>query len=173
LGCIINRDDRDGFNCDKCIEQEKPNNVKGKICLIYNFEFEEDVLTYPIDKSRQDIGIINSWNDLNYGFNLMSENWKTDEIEHIFKLISNNKIQGLCPKSYQLLPRIRTLLGHVHLCLGGYSGMELVQLPYPGTILDQPNIFIQVYNIYVDEKCKFDEYMRKEEERKRDNEAKR
>ena len=42
--------------------------------------------------------------------------------------------------------------------MGGFSGTELIHLPFSGTILEQPNLFIEGYQIYIDEYNKYRQY---------------
>lgn len=95
-------------------------------------------------------------------------NFDTNKVEEVIKLIRSDTTSGLCPKSFQQLPKITYWLRQVYLCMGGYSGQELVHLPYDGTILDQPNIFIQVYETYVNERNIYNEYIIEKEEKERE-----
>lgn len=67
----------------------------------------------------------------------------------------DSKVSGICMKSFPKSQLSLHLLSKLNLCLGGENGNELKHLPFKGTILDQPNLFIEAYYVYTDEVSKY------------------
>jgi hypothetical protein len=83
--------------------------------------------------------------------------YKTDRVEIALKRITDlkTKVSGICMKSFPHTPLTEHLLSRIYLCIGGANGTDLVHLPEHGSILEQSNIFIQAYNVYLSEYHKF------------------
>lgn len=83
--------------------------------------------------------------------------YKTDRIEVALKQfkLRNGRITGICPKSFPKSEETIELLSLINICVGGQSGTELIHLPYGGTILNQPNKFIEAYFVFVNEYNKY------------------
>lgn len=57
--------------------------------------------------------------------------------------------KGLCIKSFPVTHQSFRLIELVELCQGGYSGADLVMLPYPSlSVLENPNLFFEARDIY-------------------------
>ena len=137
----------------------------GRLCLLYQIDFSEDVLEYKtITRQGPLSGEIKTDEDLYIAFFKLLEHHKTDKIELILKYIKykGHRISGVCPKSVPKTDLSIKLLGMLNICLGGENGNQLVHLPFEGTIIDQPNMFIEAYYIWVDE---FARYMKAKQEK--------
>jgi len=140
-------------------------NRPGRLCLIYQIDFAEDVLEYKtITRQGPMNGEIKSEDDLYIAIIKLSEHHKTDKTDLVLKYIKlkGSRSGGICPKSVPKTDLSIKLLGMLNICLGGENGNQLVNLPFAGTIMDQPNLFIEGYYIWVDE---FSKYTKSREER--------
>ena len=141
-----------GFNCELCIANELMGNKSGRICLIHQIDFDNDILEYnSYIKSGNVSGVIRSGNEFDYAVDRILSLHGTDRIESALRQIRYKNLTGVCIKSFPRTHLTNALLSLLMLCMGGYSGTELIHLPCTGTILDQPNIFIEAYNIWVNE----------------------
>lgn len=155
-----------GFNCDLCIAKGLMGVNKGRICLIHQIDFDNDSLEYNSKTSSGSVsGTIRSLNDFSRAISELLALHGDDRIELALKQINYNNQYGVCIKSFPQSQLSTRLLNTLFLCMGGFSGTELTQLPYNGTILDQPNIFIEAYNIWVGEYNKKVQEDRKEDKK--------
>lgn len=161
------------YDCDQCIDDDKMGKINGRLCLKYQIDLDEDVLTFSA--KAKDESLVGEVTDVDELFSAMSSVmalYKTGRVEVALKSFRvANGISGICPKSLYRLPIVEQLLHMVFMCIGGYSGTELIHLPFPGTILDQPNMFIDAYNIVNSEYSKWNK--EQDEARKHKDEAKR
>jgi len=64
--------------------------------------------------------------------------------------------KGICPLSFPISTQTHRMIELVNLCQGGYSGTDLVMLPYPNlSLLENPNIFFEARRIINDTKAIF------------------
>lgn len=132
-------------------------NKRGRLCLLYQVDLEEDKLRYG---AKLISGEVDSEESFLESVSKILEAFKTDRIEvalKSFRLPDNQdkRISGICLKSFPRTRLTSRLIEMLNMCMGGQSGVELIHLPFAGTILNQPNIFIQAYFIYSDEVNKF------------------
>ena len=168
LGDVEERDSAVGYNCDFCIAKGLMGSRPGRLCLLYQVDLAEDVLEYKtITRQGPLNGEIRTDDDLYIAFIKLLEHHKTDRIELILKYIKlkGTRSSGLCPKSVPKTDLSIKLLGVLNLCLGGENGNQLTHMPFQGTVMNQPNIFIEAYYIWVDE---YSKYM-KTKDKKQDN----
>lgn len=145
----------------------------GRLCLLYQVDFAEDILLYKtITKQGPLNGEIRNDDDLYLSLYKLMEHHKTDRVDLVLKYIKfkGTRLSGVCPKSFPKTDLSIRLLGLLNMCLGGENGTQLVHLPFPGTILDQPNIFIESHYIWVDE---FSKYMKVKQSKEKQPDRKR
>ena len=152
-----------GYNCDVCIAKDLMGKRRGRLCFAYQIDFEEgDELEYSVTGRDSTInGNISSFETFEYAITQLLNFYRTERIEVALKFIrlKNSNISGICPKSFPKSQLTIHLLGLLNLCMGGHNSTELVQLPYLGSILEQPNLFIEAYYIFVEE---FNKWMKQE-----------
>ena len=127
---------------------------RGRLCMLYQVDFDEHTLLYSGDsRSGKISGEIKSEQEFTQGIDELLSIYATDRLEVALKRISlkDSRISGVCPKSFPKTPFTSELLGLLNICLGGSNGTDLIHLPFEGRIIDQPNIFIEAYFIYVSE----------------------
>jgi hypothetical protein len=141
--------------------------VRGRICLLYQINFEEDVLVYKASlPDRRLSGEVTSQDGFVEAVSELMDAYATDRIEPILKLFSiPGSINGICPKSFPRSELTSQLLSLINLCVGGESGVQLVQMPYAGALTDQPNLFMQAYSVFVEEHHLWMSRKRREAER--------
>jgi len=149
-----------GYNCDFCIAREMMGNRTGRVCLTYQVDFSEDALEYySFVKGDQVSGRIVSYEDFYHAIDKLLTLHKTDRIELALKFIKirtrNGVISGVCPKSFPRTQLTLQLLSKLNLCIGGPNGTDLIHLPFPGTLFDQQNLFVEAYFVYCDEYNKY------------------
>ena len=126
---------------------------KGRVCLFYQIDFDaEDELYFAKERDAKSIG---NDEELFAAVDYLLQTVGSTRVEIALKRIRSSTNAGICPKSFPRTELTSNLLELLNLCLGGENGMQLVHLPYAGTILDQPNIFLQAFYIYCDEVSKF------------------
>ena len=132
-------------------------NKAGRLCLLHQVtDLEEQHLKYRCQTSLGKIeGLVKSEDELYHAISVILDFYKTDQIEVSIKILEYDKIKGLCIRSFPQTYLTQNILSLINLCVGGQSGTDLIHLPYQGTILDQPNLFIQAYYIYVGEVSRF------------------
>ena len=142
--------------------------VRGRLCLLYQVDFEEDVMVYSASlPSGRLAGEVTSQEELVDAISELMDAYATDRIEPILKLFSlPGKVSGICPKSFPRSSLTSQLLSLINLCVGGESGVQLVQLPFSGALTDQPNVFMQAYSVFVEEHHIWTSRKRRESERK-------
>jgi hypothetical protein len=130
----------------------------GRLCFLYQLELGDDKLTYTCKSPESTLqGEVETFEDFQDSISLILELYNTDRIEVAlkqFRLVGTS-FRGICPKSLPRLPLTSYLLDMIYTCVGGENGTDLINLPFEGTILDQPNLFIQAYNIYVNEQSRW------------------
>lgn len=159
-----------GYNCDLCIAKNLIGNRPGRLCMLYQVDLELDTLEYNCSNSKGEVhGIITSLDDLTHALTQLLELLKAPTVAPVLKFIKlrHSRSGGLCPKSFPRLPLTNNLISRLQLCVGGQNGTELVHLPYKGTILEQPNLFIQAFNVYADEVSKHTQSLRQKAEEKK------
>jgi hypothetical protein len=155
-----------GYNCDFCIAKEYIGARRGRLCFSYQLDLDEDYLKYSCKTKDEEVGgIVKSIDEFYYAVNEILTLYKTNRIEVALKQFTLNEsnVSGVCPKSFPKTKLTSGLLSILNLTIGGQSGTELMQLPYSGTILQQPNVFIEAYYIFVDEYNKYTKEMYKVE----------
>jgi hypothetical protein len=141
-------------------------NRNGRICLINQIDFDEDTLEYSSSVGKNSVGdFIKSDNGFTNAISQLLHLHATERVESAFKQIKYKNLFGVCLKSFPRSELTSRLLNLLMLCMGGFNGTELVHLPFEGTILDQPNIFIEAYNIYTSEYNSFVQEQRKIEKK--------
>jgi hypothetical protein len=143
-------------------------NQRGRICLIHQVDIENETLEYSSStKDNSVAGVIKSSLDFSTAVSELLRLHGAQRIELALKQIRYGNQYGVCLKSFPQTRLTTALLNLLMLCLGGFSGTELIHLPDTGTILDQSNIFIEAYNIWVSEYNKKVQEDRKEEKNKK------
>ena len=136
---------------------------KGRLCLLYQVDFDVDTLSYSSSSAKEKVsGTISSFEELYSAIDELLEFHKTDRLEIAFKLIKGN-VGGMCAKSFPMSALSIRLIGMLNLCMGGENGVQLLHLPFAGTLYDQPNLFIEAYYVYLDEHSKYIRSLRKNE----------
>lgn len=133
-------------------------NVTGRLCFFYQIDLSEDILSYWYEtKEGRFSGEVYNEEEFNQAIQEILDAYKTDKIEVALKRfkIVGQKVTGICAKSFPRTDLTRQLLSMINLCVGGASATEIMQLPYEGTILQQPNVFVEAYYIFVDEYNRF------------------
>jgi len=133
-------------------------NKRGRLCFIYQLDFDEHTLYYKCKVEQEEISEeVHSDNEFQQSLGFILEMYKTDRVEGGLKRfgLKDTKISGICIKSFPKSPLTSKLLELIYLCTGGQSGVDLVHLPFEGTVLDQPNIFIEAYSIFTQEYNKY------------------
>jgi len=126
--------------------------------MIYQVDLGEDILEYnTVTREGPLNGEIKSIDDLYYGINKLLQHHKTERVDLVLRYIrlKGTRSSGLCPKSYPKSELSTRLLGKLNICLGGENGTELVHFPFDGTIMDQPNLFIEAFYVWVDELSRY------------------
>ena len=129
----------------------------GRICLLYQIDIDEDELTYSSRTKQKNIqGTVSSEGEFFNAISKLLEIHISDRIELALRLFKHqpSMLMGICAKSLPRTQLTNNLLNKIHVCLGGFNGDELVHLPFPGGLFDQPNIFVEAYYIYRDELAK-------------------
>ncbi len=168
-----NKEGQVGYNCEYCIAKEFMGTRKGRICFYYQIDFNSDVLEYSCSVPEKTIsGEVTSIEEFQNVCSSILELYKADRIEIALKQfrIKNTRITGICAKSFPKTQETVDLLSLINLCTGGQSGTELFHLPYSGTILDQPNKFIEAYFIFCNE---FNKHLKRNRHKDKANEAQR
>lgn len=128
----------------------------GRLCFLYQLDFDEHILSFESKAENEEIqGTISSLEEFYSAVQKILDLHKTERIEVALKKIRLGNIYGVCIKSFPRTPFSSYLLGLINLCVGGESGMEMAHLPFQGTILEQPNLLVEVYNIWCDELSKW------------------
>lgn len=125
---------------------------------MYQIDFDEDKLYYDLKhKAPEFCGYVQSDIELYRIVKEILEIYSSDRLEIALKFftLENSRISGICLKSFPKSQLSLHLLSKLNLCLGGDNGNELKHLPFEGTILEQPNLFIEAYYIYTDEVSKY------------------
>lgn len=154
-----------GYDCEFCIAKEMMGRRTGRLCLLYQIDIESETLEYySVTRSGEVIGVTNSEISFNHAVNSLLNLHQSDRVEVALKFfkLKNSRTTGICPKSFPKSQLTVSLLSKLNLCLGGHSGVELVHLPYEGGLFDQPNVFIEAYQVYSEEFNKFWRVQRKE-----------
>ena len=161
------------YNCDFCIAKEWMGQRSGRLCFLYQVDFSEPLTFSSDSKDGKVEGEINSEEDFYNAVDQILSFHKTDRIEIALKRIRMKGVSGVCPKSFPRTETTSLLLRKLNLCLGGDSNNELVHLPYAGTILDQPNLFIEAFYVWSDELTKWLRYTRIRDKRETDRQERR
>ncbi len=147
-------------------------NKSGRICLIYQIDFDEDKLEYrTIARDDKLEGTVESEEQLYDAVSELLDIHKTERLEAALKFFRFNNISGICPKSFPRTSLTIKLLSLLNLCVGGETGTEIKHFPYEGGILEQSNIFVQAYYIWCDEYSKFIKLLRQKSKVKDNNET--
>lgn len=130
---------------------------RGRLCLLYQVDFESDKLRYSGEsKIGKASGLISSEPELYRAIDELLSVYAVDRVEVGLRRISlDGSVSGVCVKSFPKTKLSSDILGLLNICLGGQTGTDLVHLPYSGTILDQPNIFIEGFYVYMNEHSKY------------------
>lgn len=157
-----------GYDCNLCLAKELMGSRNGRLCLIYQIDLESDRLRYSGESKIGKVsGTISSESELYGAVDELLSTYASDRIAVGLKRISlEGGISGVCVKSFPKSQLTSEILGLLNICLGGHNGTDLVHLPCSGTILDQPNIFIESYFIYVNEYSKYWKEQRESESNK-------
>lgn len=161
-----------GYNCELCIAKGLMGARPGRLCLLYQVDFGEDVLEYKtVTRQGPLSGDIKSEDDMYLAIQKLSEHHKTDKVDLVLRYIKlkGKRLSGVCPKSVPKTDMSIRLLSLLNTCLGGDNGTQLLHLPFPGTIIDQPNIFIESHYIWIDEYSRFMKAQREKEKSKSEN----
>lgn len=146
------------YSCEYCIAKEFMGARKGRLCFLFQLDFDEYTLEYdckvPDGEAK---GEVHSLEEFYSACSRILGLYKINRIEVALKQfkLKNSRLYGICPKSFPRSDEVTHLLSLINLCVGGQSGTELMQLPYPGTILEQPNKFIEAYYIFTNEYNKY------------------
>lgn len=92
--------------------------------------------------------------------------YASDRLEVALKKFGYGKLFGVCPKSFPRTALTIELTEIINLCVGGQSGVELCQLPFAGSLSEQPNLFIEGYQIFVQEHTAYMAKLRAQEDAK-------
>jgi hypothetical protein len=130
----------------------------GRLCLIHQISFDDgDKLRYSARNDTDIQGEVDNIDDFHKAVTAILGSYKTDRIEVALKRFSlvDANLSGICIKSFPKSALTARLLSILNLCLGGENGTDFLNLPYPGTIFQQPNILIEAYYIFVNEINRF------------------
>jgi hypothetical protein len=120
----------------------------GRLCLVYQIQ---DLSINNLVCNNGDI--ITSDEELYISINKLLEEYKTDKFDKVLKFFKSKdfNVSGICLKSLPVTSLTNRLLNLINLCVGGQNGTDLIHLPFEGTVLEQPNVFIEAYHIFVEE----------------------
>lgn len=142
-------------------------NRSGRLCFIYQIDFSEHTLTYDVkSQTGRLIGEVNSDEEFYDAVDKLLDNHKSDRIEIALKFfkLKGSRLVGICPKSFPRTELTSSLLSVIYMCMGTEG--QLLHLPFEGSILEQPNLFIEAHAIYLDEYNKFMNEERKQQDGK-------
>lgn len=139
-------DDELEFNCEVCMAKELMGKVNGRICFINQVDYDEFFPEFQRVKLENE-------DDFLVAVDEVLDTFKIDRVEVALKRFGlwKSRIHGVCIKSFPKSLTTLHLLSLLNICLGGESGSELTNLPFEGGILDQSNLFLQAYSVYIDE----------------------
>ena len=135
----------DKYNCRKCIERGQQNNRRYRICLLTGYQH-----------ARLDDVPIKDASDFWFRLEEYSERFPAKDLMEIMRDFTSsiNDRTGLCIKSLQFPSDIITEIQLVSDCTDGDG--NLIHLPYPGTILQQPSIFMDFAALVQSERSKLE-----------------
>lgn len=125
--------------------------VNGRLCFLHQIDLDEgDVL-------QSKVGLITSLEEFYSAVDTILQKAGVTRIELALKNFSlvGSKTYGVCPKSFPKTDLTFRLLSILNLCVGGQNGTDFINLPYSGSLFDQPNLLLEAYYVFVDEANKY------------------
>ena len=124
------------YDCNLCIAEKRRNKRRGRDCMLGG---KTNHITYKSKKTDKSYPVKNT----KRMFKIIDGLCKRNNLYAPERFISSIG-RGVCPKSIPLDSDILWWIELVDACSGGYSGIDLLQLPVAGGITDQPSLFFDI-----------------------------
>ncbi len=156
-----------GYNCKLCQLRGLQNNRRGRDCLLdRDYDLHPVVLRVPGYRGKPGINKdLHSETEFFQAIDEVLELYEVDQVEVALRKMG----QGICPRSFPLSRQSEKFLEIFSICHGGQSGLDLLQLPHPGAVMDQPAKLLDAFALIKSEKAQYaDDWHQKQQEQTRD-----